>query len=345
METLVNEVKAKVARCGSPDWGASPDALIGMQRELQAAIADLDPIERWLKGEIRNEPSSTMLREQYLETLWKAIDHLHARRRYGEALQLWALARLSSTTRSAEVIALARAVANAVSAGSAFPYHPELAYRAVLLGVEALFRLGGADAVQFPELYGVFEVLRIDWSQPGAALEMQARIQQLKELTPVKRYLPSAVTANLDFWYAMGQWRSLSKSNAVVRQQFTELVKQCPDKDVYRWCMLRVRYESEPTDRGAAIAMERALWPAAHNDDIALLADFFEALLRAEQLAQLRPHAGGNRHNLPPQVRKKRQVRAILRNPPRVVLESRALSEHLSPVLKAMNVEIPVTTG
>lgn len=317
-----------------------PDRPSQWESKLQNAISALGALGTWLKGSDA-EPSSAMLQEQYVEAMWKALDDLRLSERYVEAVQLWTLARLSSAAASqAEqetIVSLAHAVAGAIAQGFDLQHDPQWTRRLPLLGAEAYVH-ASARGDDTPTLDSLFDMLCIDWSRPVSALEVQSKMEHITELTTFREYLPPSVIIKLDFWYAMGQWRSRSRGNADVQQQFDLLVAQDQNNPIYRWCKMRVMYEYQYTSGGEGIAHEYAAWPAARHDSPERLAAFFDGLSLAEHLVGLRPPLRSARL-------KKRAVRRALQPLPLVVCNHPSLQEHIHPVLKALRVKMPARRG
>ncbi len=308
------ETGAELPTLGGGEGGEPRQLRRGDLTRLQDCMAKLS---RWAAGGL-DEKTTPALEDDCVASLWGALSALRDSGRYAEAVQVWALIRRTTPTACAELVELARSMARAYSDGPA----PALEGRNLRFAV-----LAGAEALQIPnapsldEIRGLFDALRIDWSQPTFHA-IRSHIEAIAALEALAEDLPETLVEDLAFWRAMGKWR---QGDGDVTDAFTELVARINSQrdDVYRWSAMRVAWERDRNP--AALEPLRVAWHLAVNDDVDRLTAYFDALTEVETKADLRKPSVAS----PPPI----DFMDVLAELPKVLRLSDTLWDHVESVI------------
>ena len=267
------------------------------------------------------------LRKQHgllLDEMWSLLRLLHCADRLGDSVRMWALIRQSSNETCPEVHSLARDAAKAIAdgRGPGLTEDKDLAGMLPWLGMEVLSTQNNDDS----DFDCLFEPWRIDWSETLESGEIERRIRLIDVATGSGMPLPDGFSCKLAFWKAMGKWRKSHPPLSDLKIAFSELLEKHPTNAVYRWCKLRIVYETDPLNLRPA-SRELEAWPDYRWEKAAELAPFLEELRLAEDSAGLRLEPRSTPHRY-------KDYRPALENQPRVVTEHPELLEHIGPVLE-----------
>ena len=288
--------------------------------------------ELWIRGGDDGGRSNAGLEKHYKDSLWKAIEQLRTAKRCKEAVTLWRLARLSSDTFTEGTVRLAESVAGHMKTDKDFFRTPGMARYTALLGIEASVLIG-SETDKRKEIKCLFDGLRIDWAAPKTHSQVLENTRTIEGLIDFGGLLSNPVIIDLGFWYAMGCWRAGLTSLPEQSALFEELIKLKPNDEVFRWCKLRTDFESDPDNGVRRLEDELQYWPVAVHDDPQKLAAYFESLLAAECISELRKEKGQI-------IGSRRFTRKTLQDVPQMVRNGNGLGDHVSPVLNAFGIRI-----
>ena len=298
--------------------GQIPTEWFDLYDKAESAFREAD---LWVRGGEDGRYANAALKKHYKDSLWKAIAGLRTANRFREAVKLWSLARLSSDAFTEETVRLAEAVADHIKTDKDFSKTPETARNIALLGIEASVLIRFENGKQ-KKIECLFEGLRIDWATPKTHPQVVENIRTIKDLIDFGGLLSNPVIIDLGFWYAMGHWRTGLTSPAEQSALFEELIKLEPNNEVFRWCKLRTDYESDLDDGVRRLEDGLQYWPVTVHDDPQKLAAYFESLLAAECMSELRKEQGQISGS-------KRFTRKTLQDIPKMVLNGGGLDAHI----------------